>query len=224
MESKMSLKEDIQQLREQTLAKAPQEVIDVLLATTAELKQQGIENKALGAGDLAIDFNLPNIDGENINLTQALRKGPVVLNIYRGGWCPYCNLELNALQKALAEIESAGGQLIAVAPQLPDKSIESVNRHQLTFEVLSDVGNKVSRQYGLVFTLPEALRPIYEQFALDVPGYNGDDSFELPIPATYVIKQSGEIVHAFVDADYTQRMEPADIVNILKSLSFNSYC
>ena len=189
-----------------------------MVGTTAELKQQGIENNALGVGDQAIDFSLPNIHGEDVNLKQALSKGAVVLNIYRGGWCPYCNLELNALQQALSEIEATGAQLIAVAPQLPDKSIESVKKHSLTFEVLSDVGNRVSRQYGLVFTLPEALRPIYEQFGLDIPGYNGDDSFELPMPATYVIKQNGEIAHAFVDADYTQRMEPADIINVLKSL------
>ncbi len=214
----MSLNDEIQQQREQTLANAPQEVIDVMVGTTAELKQQGIENNALGVGDQAIDFSLPNIHGEDVNLKQALSKGAVVLNIYRGGWCPYCNLELNALQQALSEIEATGAQLIAVAPQLPDKSIESVKKHSLTFEVLSDVGNRVSRQYGLVFTLPEALRPIYEQFGLDIPGYNGDDSFELPMPATYVIKQNGEIAHAFVDADYTQRMEPADIINVLKSL------
>lgn len=214
----MSLKDNIQQQREQTLTKAPQDVVDILVGTTAELKQQGIENKALGVGDKAIQFSLPNIHGEEVSLNQALLKGPVVLNIYRGGWCPYCNLELNALQQSLTEIEATGAQLVAVAPQLPDRSIESVQKHHLTFEVLSDVGNRVSRQYGLVFTLPEALRPVYEQFGLDVPGYNGDESFELPMPATYVINTDGEIVHAFVDADYTQRMEPADIIKVLKNL------
>ncbi len=214
----MSLREEIQQQREQTLAKAPQDVIDVLMGITQDLKQTGIENKALGVGDKAIDFSLPNIQGEQVNLQQILNKGPVVLNIYRGGWCPYCNLELHALQRSLPEFEAAGAQLIAVAPQLPDKSIESAEKHKLTFEVLSDVGNKISRQYGLVFTLPEALRPIYEMFNLDIPGYNGDESFELPIPATYVINTNGEIVHAFVDADYTQRMEPADIIEVLNNL------
>ena len=214
----MSLQAEIQKQREKTLAKAPTDVVEVLVQTTKDLKQQGIENKALGVCDQAIDFNLPNIHGVKINLKQALSKGPVVLNIYRGGWCPYCNLELHALQQVLPEIEATGAQLIAVAPQLPEKSVESAEKHKLTFEVLSDVGNKVSRKYGLVFTLPEALRPIYEMFNLDIPGYNGDDSFELPMPATYVIKQNGEIAHVFVDADYTQRMEPADIIKVLNSL------
>lgn len=214
----MNLQEEIQELKKQTAAKAPTEVLETMVQATVSLKELGIENNALSAGDQALDFTLPNVHGNDINLKDALARGPVVLNIYRGGWCPYCNLEMGALKKALPEIEAAGGQLIAIAPQLPDKSMETVEKHQLEFEVLSDVGNKVSREYGLVFTLPEALRPIYVSFGLDIPGYNGDDSFELPMPATYVIKQNGEIAHAFVDADYTQRMEPADIIDVLKGL------
>jgi thiol-disulfide isomerase/thioredoxin len=97
----MSLREEIQKQREQTLAKAPKDVIEVLMGTTKDLKEQGIENNALGIGDQAVDFSLPNIHGEQVNLNQALAKGPVVLNIYRGGWCPYCNLELHALQRVL---------------------------------------------------------------------------------------------------------------------------
>lgn len=214
----MNLQAEIQQQKDQTAAKVPEEILQTMMQATALLKQQGIEGKALLAGDRAIDFTLPNVSGKNINLKETLVKGPVVLNIYRGGWCPYCNLELRALKEALPDIQAQGAQLIAIAPQLPDRSVETVERHQLEFEVLSDVGNNVSRQYGLVFTLPESLRPIYEKFNLDVPGYNGDDSFELPMPATYVIRQNGEIAHAFVDADYTQRMEPADIIKVLKEL------
>ena len=214
----MNLQAEIQELKKQTAAKAPTEVLETMMQATVSLKELGIENNALSAGDQALDFTLPNVHGNDINLKDALAKGPVVLNIYRGGWCPYCNLEMSALKEALPDIEAAGAQLIAIAPQLPDKSMETVEKHQLEFEVLSDVGNKVSREYGLVFTLPEALRPIYVSFGLDIPGYNGDDSFELPMPATYVIKQNGEIAHAFVDADYTQRMEPADITGVLKGL------
>ncbi|MCK5667428.1 MAG: AhpC/TSA family protein, partial [Thiotrichaceae bacterium] len=161
--------DDIQQQREQTLAKAPQDAIDVLVGTTQDLKDQGIENNALGVGDQAIDFNLPNIHGQDVNLKQALAKGPVVLNIYRGGWCPYCNMELNALQQALPDIEATGAQLIAVAPQLPDKSIESAEKHKLAFEVLSDVGNKVSREYVKVQENWAERTENYEMFGLDIP-------------------------------------------------------
>ncbi len=214
----MNLQQAIDQQKSQTAAKAPREVLQTMQQATQSLKDAGIENNASKVGDKAPDFTLPNVKNEDIRLSDALKKGPVVLSFYRGGWCPYCNLELSALQQALPDIEATGAQLIAIAPQLPDHSLDSVQKHQLEFEVLSDVGNVVSRQYGLVFTLPESLRPIYEKFNLDIVAYNGDDSFELPMPATYVIAQNGDIIHAFVDADYTARMEPAEIVEVLKYL------
>jgi peroxiredoxin len=143
-----------------------------------------------------------------INLKQLLQKGPVILNIYRGGWCPYCNLELKALAETLPDIQATGAQLIAIAPQLPEHSVETAQRHELKFEVISDVGKKVSRPYGLVLTVPESLRPVYKQFNLDIPGYNGDQSFELPMTATYIVKSDGVIAHAFANVDHTVRMAP----------------
>jgi peroxiredoxin len=121
------------------------------------------------------------------------------------------------LQLALPEIEALGAHLVAVAPELPDKSLSTSEVNALAFEVLSDVGNKVAREFGLVFSLAEELRPIYASFGIDIPAYNGDDTFELPMPATYVIDTDGTILHAFVDTDYTKRLEPAEIVEILKT-------
>lgn len=121
------------------------------------------------------------------------------------------------MQLALPEIEALGGHLVAVAPELPDKSLSTAAKNALAFEVLSDLGNKVARNFGLVFSLAEELRPIYASFGIDIPAYNGDDTFELPMPATYVIGTDGTIVHAFVNADYTRRLEPAEIVEILKT-------
>ena len=124
------------------------------------------------------------------------------------------------MQLALPEIEALGAHLVAVAPELPDKSLSTAERNALAFEVLSDLGNKVARDFGLVFSLAEELRPIYASFGIDIPAYNGDDTFELPMPATYVIDTDGIIVHAFVDTDYTRRLEPAKIVEILKTTIF----
>ena len=121
-------------------------------------------------------------------------------------------MELRALQLKLPEITSLGAQLVAVSPQLPDNSLSTAEKLSLTFEVLSDVGNKVARNFGIVFTLPEALRDIYKGFGIDLPASNGDQTFELPVPATYIINRQGIIEYAFVDIDYTQRMEPAMIV------------
>ncbi len=121
------------------------------------------------------------------------------------------------MQLALPEIEALGAQLITVSPELPDKSLSTAEKNALAFEVLSDVGNKLARDFGLVFSLAEKLRPIYANFGIDIPVYNGDDTFELPMPATYVIGTDGTILHAFVDTDYTKRLEPAEIVEILKT-------
>ena len=122
------------------------------------------------------------------------------------------------MQLELPNIESLGAQLVAISPNLPDKSLSTVEKNHIAFEVLSDVENHVARDFGLVFTLSEELRPIYASFGIDIPAFNGDDTFELPMPATYVIDTDGIITYAFVDPNYTNRLEPAEIVNVLKNM------
>jgi peroxiredoxin len=133
-----------------------------------------------------------------VPLSDLLQHGPVVVAFYRGGWCPYCNLELRALQKSLPEIEKLGAQLVAISPQTPDSSLSTQQKDKLRFQVLSDKHSAVARQFGLVFTLPEEIRTIYKGFGHDLAVRNGDDSFELPFPATYVIGQDRIIRFAFV--------------------------
>ena len=122
------------------------------------------------------------------------------------------------MQLTLPEIESLGANLVALSPQLPEKSLSTAEENKVSFEVLSDLGNKVAREFGLVFTLAESLRPLYKKFGADVAAANGDESYELPMTATYVIDSNGTIVHAFVDTDYTKRLEPAEAVEVLKKL------
>ncbi|MEB3229941.1 MAG: peroxiredoxin-like family protein [Leptolyngbyaceae bacterium] len=130
----------------------------------------------------------------------------------------YCNLELRAYQQVLPEIKALGATLVAITPETPDHSLTTTEKNELGFEVLSDVGNHVARQLGLVFTLPERLRPIYTSFGIDVAAHNGDQNFELPLAATYVINTDGTVVHAFVEADYTKRDDPEAVVKVLKQL------
>lgn len=139
-------------------------------------------------------------------------------NLPSRGWCPYCNIELRALQAALPEISAHEATLVAVSPETPDQSLSTAEKNSLEFSVLSDLGNRVAREYGLVFTLPESLRPVYADFGIDIPTRNGDDSFDLPVPATYVIDQNGNVRFAFVNADYRQRAEPSDILSSLSKL------
>lgn len=199
-------------------SKAPQDAQATMAAATEVLEASGIANQALTVNDKAPDFELPDAAGKLVRLSELLKQGPVVINFYRGEWCPYCNLELRAFQNLLPEFKRANATLVAISPELPDHSLSVTEKHSLEFAVLSDVGNKVSRQYGLVFTLDASLQPLYEGFGIDIPTSNGDDSYELPLPATYVIDQSGRIRYGFAEADYTQRAEPQDVLAVVNEL------
>ena len=184
----------------------------------AALRASDVAASAVDTGDTAPDFTLPNATDKHVRLDDLLLRGPVILSFYRGGWCPFCNLELQALQQYLPEFRSLGTTLIAVSPETQDNSLTTAEKHSLEFEVLSDSGNRVARDYGLLFTVHEFMRPLYIRWGLDVPAYNGEDSWELPVPATYLIDTGRTIRAAYVERDYTKRMEPRLIVDALHRL------
>lgn len=215
----MSLKEELDALRLEVMAKVPLEIRDAMVRADMELAASGIAQRALKAGDSAPDFKLPDARGTEVRLKDLLASNPVVLIFYRGGWCPYCNLELRALQKALPEITRLGAKLVAVSPQTPDESLSTAEKNALAFPVLSDEGSMTAKSFGIAFDLAEELRPIYARSGHALPEKNGDDSWVLPIPATYVIDTDGIIRLAFVDADYRNRLEPGDVLTALEALS-----
>ena len=153
-------------------------------------------------------------------MKDLLRSGPVVLTFYRGGWCPYCNIQLRAYQGALPQITGLGGRLVAISPQLPDNSLDTASKNALTFDVLSDVGNKVSRSYGLVYSLPEEIRSALRSNNKALPSINGDESWELPVPATYVVARDQRVALAYIEVDYRKRPEPEALLTCLKSLMY----
>ncbi len=212
-----SLSEELTHLAAELANQIPPDVQTIMKGAERQLADSGVASQSLKVGDRVPNIVLPNAVGRTVQLEELLKQGPIVLSFYRGSWCPYCNLELRGLQSALPQFEEYGASLVAISPETPDHSLSSVDKHSLTFEVLSDQGNRVARQFGLVFELPLALRPVYEQFGIDVPAHNGDESFELPIPATYVIDPSGIIQFAFVNVDYKQRAEPSDLIAALAS-------
>ena len=140
------------------------------------------------------------------------------LRFYQGSWCPYCNIQLRAYQAALPQIAALGAQLVAISPQLPEHSLSTAQAGELTFDVLSDVGNVAARRFGLVYALPEELRAALRSNNKALPGINGDESWELPVPATYVIAQDGRIVLAYIEVDYRKRLGPEAILDALRSL------
>lgn len=214
----MNLKEQLTEVREASSKNIPAAQLSVMLAETATLKAKELEKIAPKTGDVFPDFTLTDQLGNAVTLAEKLAQGPVVLTFYRGGWCPYCNLELRAYQSVLEDIKAQGASLLAITPELPDASLSTSEKNALTFSVLSDPNSEFSKTLGLVFTLPDSLKSIYSSFGIEVEAHNGKDVFELPLAATYVIDQSGKIVFADVNADYTQRAEPSEVVESLKQL------
>ena len=214
----MSLKNDIESLKAKFLPQIPDKIKASMRKAQEDLRKLRLAERALGAGDIAVDFTLPNAKGDPVSSESLRKDGPLVLNFYRGSWCPYCNLELKALQDVHAEIQALGASLVAISPQLPDESLSDSEKSRLEFEVLSDINSVVSDQYGLTFSVAEELRPIYKNWGADVATVNDDPDWKLPLPATYVIGQDGRIVHAFTDEDYTARMEPDEVLESLQKL------
>jgi peroxiredoxin len=170
---------------------------------------------ALAVGDRAADFELPNAYGRRIRLAYELERGAVVLIFYRGAWCPFCNLQLRSLQQALPQIEALGASLVAISPQLPDGSRSMIDKNALTFEVLSDLQSHVASEYGITFTLAPPDQTLFLEVGNDLRRANGDSTWVLPAPATFVIAADGTIHLARVDSNYTTRINPDEILSAL---------
>ncbi len=217
-ETGSALEAELASRRAASAEAVPADAKAVMNQATEDLAKSGIVEQAKNVGDEAPMFELPNAVGETVTLPGLLKQGPVVLVWYRGGWCPYCNLTLRAYQERLDEIRDAGATLVAISPEMPDKSLSTKDKNELAFQVLSDEGNRVANRYGVVFTLDPALRDVYRNFGINLPEANGDESWTLPLAATYVIGTDGEIKWAFVDADYTKRAEPSAVIAALREI------
>lgn len=178
-----------------------------------------LPNPGLKAGHKAPNFRLKNAFGNTIELSQELEKGPVVLVFYRGAWCPYCNVHLHALKKALPEFEKYNAQVIAISPQSPDKSAEQVKKDGFPFQVLSDSNAKVMKDYKLYFELPADLMRVYKEHGLDIEEFNGEGRNGLPTPGAFIIDKNGIIRAMQAEVDYKSRMAPQDIAIALAQLS-----
>jgi peroxiredoxin len=212
----MSLKEQLAAYRGAWHQRVPPERQAIMQRHIDELRNGALAPTVLKAGDRAPPIVLKNAKGATVDIGTLLKKGPVIVTFYRGGWCPFCNLELKAYQDILPQIAAAGASLVAISPEKPNDSLSTAEKNALTFEVLSDVGQKVGRAFGLVYDFTEELKRAYHGFNLDVPGRNGTPGeWALPVSATYVIDRDGAIIYAHTDPDYRDRADPRDVLAAL---------
>jgi peroxiredoxin len=217
MSSVNSTRELTRQLAE-FAAKIPDPVAARLRAASEETTASGVA-PGLAVSERAPDFTLLNALGEPVSLNQRLAQGPVVLSFYRGEWCPFCNLELRALQAALPRFRAYGASVMAISPQTPDDSLSATEKNELSFDVLSDVHQEVIAAYRVQFTVPADLKDLHlEVFHNDLSIHTADGSWDLPVPATFVIDRSGIVRARYVSADYTTRMDPDDIEAALAAM------
>jgi peroxiredoxin len=214
----MLLNEILGEAKQQFRSRVPEHAQAEIFGLIHEQQQSGKEY-GLQQGQQAPDFTLPSASGAHVNLFEQLENGPVVLTFYRGGWCPYCNLQLRAYQSILPEIEALGGRLIALSPQSPDNTLSQQEKENLQFHVLSDQDGKIASLYEILFELPSSLQEVMlHTLKLDLMDYNAANRWILPTPSTFIIDRSGIIRFSYVNPDFMQRLEPQAILEQLKNM------
>ncbi len=208
----------IEYLQDQLLTDINPQALRGILQKIDILKSSALAHKFLDKGDKAVDFTLPNAIGKQFNLAKLCNKGKVVLTFFRGGWCPYCYVELRKFQNLLAKFKSLGAQIIAISSERPDYCLNTMERNGLEFEVLCDKGNKVAQEYNLVYKSESEIDLWDELGLIKTAITNGDISYELPVPATYIIDENMVIRYAYANPDYRRRANPQDVLNILAGL------
>jgi peroxiredoxin len=203
--------------RKDLIAKyVPAAALEVHARAVAALKAQGLAAKSLAVGARAPEFSLPDHNGKVVSSAELLGRGRLVVCFFRGRWDPFCCGQMEAMNRILPEIEQAGASLAAISPQTVKQSFFMADQHQVRFPLLSDAGNSVARQFGLVYRVPDEQEAIYRRAFVNLPFINGDESWELPIPATYILDRDSTILYASANEDYTDRPEPAEMLETLR--------
>jgi peroxiredoxin len=195
------------------------EIVATMHRATRDLIASGQATCARHAGDVAPPFTLTDQDGRAVSSATLLAEGSLVVTFYRGVWCPYCNMDLQAIQSALPEIAARGARVVAISPQTAPNSRKSARQNQLDFPILSDTRGEIAAAFGLRFQLPDYLIALYQRLKNDLPTFNADPSWTLPMPARYVIGTDGVIAYAEVNPHYTQRPDPSELLPVLDRLA-----
>lgn len=205
--------------RKELIAKyVPAETQAVHARAVADLKAKQIAARALPVGTVAPAFALPDQNGKTVSSADLRSQGPIVLFFIRGRWCPFCVGQMEAMNLALPEIQRSGASLVAISPQTVKQAFFMADQHKLRFPLLSDTGNKVARQFGVAYSVPDYQKEVYRRVFVNLPFANGDESWELPIPATFILARDGRVIFSSANEDYTQRSEPYEIIEKLRAV------
>ena len=197
---------------------APPEVFSAFTTAIKDFEVSFQRESTIKVGDTLPEFRLSDAVGNEVCSSDLIAKGPILINFYRGEWCPFCNLALAAMQKHLGDFKAKGVTLVAISPELPNQSLSTTEKHNLQFPVLSDVGNKYAEKLGILFAQPNNLRPIYDAFGTDFKKRNGDNSLVVPVPAVVLVDRKGVVRNTYINPDYMQRVEPSEVLEWINAL------
>lgn len=214
----MALTAELSTTYNQFLETAPKEVSEVITEAVGNFKSTYDSAKAIQPGTAFPKFQLSDATGQKVTLDDLLGKGAILVSFYRGEWCPFCNLELRALQSHLDEFHKKGVTLVAISPELPDQSLSTSEKLSLKFPVLSDVDNKLAKQLGLLFPQPKAMQTVYDKFGVDWKQRYGNDDLEVPVPATFLVDKKGIVRNSFVNPEYQHRLDPETALQWIEHL------
>ncbi len=203
-----TLQDSLDKLKERIEGSMPAEAVAIMHQSTKDLEDTGIANGILQKGDKAPEFILKNHKGETVLSSELLKKGPLVITFYRGLWCPYCNKDLAYLKRYKEQVEEKGATMLSISPQLTEFNNQIVEQQHLNYDLLSDNGNNIAGAFGLRWTMVDPLKSLYDSFGINLPKYNGDESWTLPVPARFIIGQDSIIQYAEFSVDYTKRPNP----------------
>lgn len=212
------LQQSLDKLKAKIESSMPAEAVAIMHQATKDLENSGIAEKILKVGDKAPEFMLKNHKGKTVSSIELLKKGNVIVTFYRGVWCPYCNTDLAYLKRFKEIFEEKGATMVSISPQTEENNAKIVEQQRLNYDLLSDKGNEIAHQFGLRWKLVDPLKSLYKSFKIELPNFNNDNSWTLPIPARFIIGQDGIIKYAEFSIDYTKRPNPDVLVNALNRI------
>jgi peroxiredoxin len=213
------LQDQLDDITAQTRTLVQPERLAIGERSIAELFASRIEDRILPAGATAPSFALPDFSGKIVRSADLLGIGPVIINFFRGRWCPYCVTELEAWRDLYPALRERGALVIGISPQTQRQSDFTAGQHAIPFPLLTDAGCTVAEKFGLVWTVPQYLQRYYRGILLNIPFVNGEESWKLPLPATFVLSPEGKVLYAEAHADFRVRPEPEDVLRSLPTFA-----